>query len=413
MVDFNMGNQNSKKIKVLFLPLHKIVDSSIGSEVRWALDLALSAAKAGISFKAVVGTIDSYSADLIRNTGNDLLNLNIEKNIFSSENLLEQFKFYKALKNQLAYTNNFDVIHHAFPVGYGAGFNPIIFEKNFRPFVLGPLLYPRDEQLIKYYYKIQGLVPVQTKSQLIFKFFTNQVFMNLHKKTLKRADYIIFDTEETRNKFSTIEPGVLDKKYALLPSCGLEMPIIDLNKKFSATPILNLGILAYFSPLKRIETAIKGMHIANPKNIKLYIYGTGISENYLRKLTKELRLDRKVQFMGSFDNKNLTKVMDTIDGVVHLDINSTLVSATPQDALRYGKPLIFSNMAKINKIIEHPYGFQVDKDNPDIIANLFSILDNNPEKFLEKSESARKFAENNFSYNYVSSVLRSVYESVV
>ncbi len=53
-----MGNQNSKKIKVLFLPLHKIVDSSIGSEVRWALDLVLSAAKAGISFKAVVGTID-------------------------------------------------------------------------------------------------------------------------------------------------------------------------------------------------------------------------------------------------------------------------------------------------------------------------------------------------------------------
>ena len=310
---------------------------------------------------------------MIRKTENDLLDLNIEKNIFSTENLLEQFKFYKALKNQLSYANNFDVIRHAFPVGYGAGFNPIIFEKNSKAFVLGPLLYPRDEQLTKYYYKMQGLIPVQAKSQLIFKFIS-PVFMNLHKKTLKRADYIIFDTEETRNKFSIIEPSVLDKKYALLPSCGLEMPIIDLNKKFSATPVLNLGILIHFSPVKRIETAIKGMHIASPKNIKLYIYGTGISENYLRKLTKELRLDGKVQFMGEFDNKNLTKVMNTIDGVIHMDINSTLASATPQDALRYGKPLIFSEMAKVNKIIEHPYGFQVDRDNPDIIANLFSIV---------------------------------------
>lgn len=407
-----MGNQNSKKIKVLFFPLHKIVDSSIGSEVRWALDLALSAAKAGISFKVVVGTIDSYSAELINKTGNDLLNLNIEKNIFSSENLLEQFKFYKALKNQLVYANNFDVIHHVFPFGYGAGFNPIIFEKNSKAFVLGPLLYPRDEQLTMYYYKMQGLGSVKAKSQLIFKFIS-PVFINLHKKTLKRADCIIFDTEETRNKFSIIEPSVLDKKYALLPSCGKEMPLINLNKKLNTTLLLNLGILAYLSPIKRIETAIKGMHIASPKNIKLYIYGTGISENYLRKLTKEYRLDGKVQFMGRFDNKNLTKVMDTINGVIHLDFNPHLASATPQDALRYGKPLIFSDMTKVNKIIEHPYGFQVDRDNPGVIANLFSILDNNPEKLIEKSESARKFAENNFSYNYVSNVLRTVYESLV
>ena len=70
-----MGNQNSKKIKVLFLPLHKIVDSLIGSEFRWALDPTLSVSNAWTSLEVGVGIIDIYSADLIRNIGNDLLTI--------------------------------------------------------------------------------------------------------------------------------------------------------------------------------------------------------------------------------------------------------------------------------------------------------------------------------------------------
>ena len=325
-----------RDLDLLFLPLHRRVDSMWGAEFVFPLRLGTSVSTFGCRFSAVCGTIDQYSKHKLEEYGNRVIPLlrndQYLTNRYGKSNIFYNLSFYTGILNySRKLIKRKTIIHHAFPLGHGRGFNPAFLLNGNNPKVLGPLLYQPDNDIEVTQLVRQGMKsePITLKYPLIFK--------KMYEKTIAKSDLIIFDSESTRAQIcNEIEP-VFDKNHLILHSCGLEVKELLPNNpaKVSMFEGLRYAVITYLRPRKRVDTVLRALSLYDGSDVHLDIIGDGPSSFYLKQLTHQLRIENRVNFIGAVNHAETVKYFMSHDSVIHLDQVPHLVNSTSQEAHQF------------------------------------------------------------------------------
>ena len=133
----------NRKVNVIFLPLHRNIDKTISSESYWSLNF-LKTVRNQYTVKAYVGNISQEGIEFL---GKD--SECIESFELSSDRILKKDLIFYLFLIKLNLKNIFlcNIVHHFGSFGNFVGFNlSFLLPKLGRKFVIGPLLYPTNDQ---------------------------------------------------------------------------------------------------------------------------------------------------------------------------------------------------------------------------------------------------------------------------
>ncbi|MGB9940440.1 glycosyltransferase family 4 protein [Methanosarcina sp.] len=151
------------------------------------------------------------------------------------------------------------------------------------------------------------------------------------------------------------------------------------------------------SPEKGVELLIKGLHEflsekKNPVRITLYIAGEGSQKEYLQHLSKALKVDNNIIFLGNIDRKEIKEYLMKVDGAIYPSIWDNFPLSIIEALASANCPVFFSRNIGI-------YDFVTEKDllntfDPNVrnVADIFHYIFEN--KINRKViQSQKKFAE--------------------
>ena len=176
-----------------------------------------------------------------------------------------------------------------------------------------------------------------------------------------------------------------------------------LNINEAIKLILFVGRLVEKKGLECLIKAIPGVIKELPQT-RLFIIGRGPLEGKLKALTKELSLEKFVNFLGSMDHKQIVKYYTASDVVVIPSVidffgETEGMPAVLMESLAMGLPVIASSVSSIPDIIEDGYnGWLVPpRDSEALVEKIITVLTLDYSTFKKVSEDARLTAE---KYNW-------------
>lgn len=168
--------------------------------------------------------------------------------------------------------------------------------------------------------------------------------------------------------------------------------------------ILSVGRL---EGLKRVDLLIRAMQFTD-KKVKCIIAGTGGLENHLRKLTKELKLESRIKFLGFVDDGELLKLYANCFAVFFAPYDEDYGYIT-LEAFLSKKPIITaSDSGGVMEFAQHETNALVAKAaNPEILGGFINKL------YQNRSTLCRDYGNNGYlkvkdiSWDYAISKLTS------
>jgi len=385
-------------LDVLFLPLHRSVSFRYGSENALAMNFLKAALRLSPNTLAITGSSEIKDEELKSHV--------IDLHISPDRTPLNDFKFYLKLLI-IKLTLKSKVVHHLLPLGFKSGFNLAFLTPKFGSiYVIGPLLYPLVEDEPDLLVKL-GYVKKFTN-------YNNNLLLRktlniLNKLTLLRADFLIFDSEETRNLYLSYLPNLSNKKYAIIPGVVSDIFFKPRQEVFDRQ-FVKFGIASNLIPRKRIDVAIKAMAISKVKNASLFIVGKGPEEAKLRKLVKELKLEDRIKFLGWLNSEDIPNFYHEMDVIIALDPTPVFIAPSREEALASSCAIIAGN--KSVRIKQLPYGYLVNSDDPSTVAEAITLLSQDIDLLTSMQKEGRKVAENVLSESAVAAKLKEIYFSL-
>jgi glycosyltransferase involved in cell wall biosynthesis len=149
-------------------------------------------------------------------------------------------------------------------------------------------------------------------------------------------------------------------------------------------------IIAYLRPVKQIDVAIKAFSCAykvNP-NIKLKIIGNGVQKEKLMKLTKQLSIDSKVDFLGELFRSEIATQIAESDCYVLTSSYETF-SVAVHEALAAGKSIIATRCGGPEKTIRAVDEILLENNEITTItqAMLLKSYEENNQASIEKKQN--------------------------
>lgn len=179
-----------------------------------------------------------------------------------------------------------------------------------------------------------------------------------------------------------------------------------------------VGIVGRLVEGKGFSDFIKAAKIVASKcsQVKFIIVGSGIEnhnyENYLRKLTEDLGMKKKIIFSGWVkDIKDLISVFNIL-----VQASSTFPEGfglTVIEAMALAKPVIVTNIPGPSElVIDGATGIIIPPGDPASLANAIEIIRNNKELEMKLGENARKHVELNFDLNFTMQKIQALYHKL-
>ncbi len=162
-----------------------------------------------------------------------------------------------------------------------------------------------------------------------------------------------------------------------------------LLKKASLPDTLKyIGCAARLEPVKAHDVLIKALHQL-PQNIGLLLAGTGSMQGELQKLIFQLKLDKRVFFLGHIDN--MTNFYPLLD-VFCLSSNNEGLPLAPMEAQACGVPAVLTDVGGCKEAVCSKTGIIVQPNNVDMLSNaLRKTLNQNyndsPREFIKNKRS--------------------------
>ncbi len=145
----------------------------------------------------------------------------------------------------------------------------------------------------------------------------------------------------------------------------------------------------------------------NPK-VRFVIVGEGPLEGYIRKLTRDFQLDKKVIFLGK--REDVEKIVPDFD-VFLLTSKIEGSPAVIKEAMLCGIPVVASKVGGIPEIIENgKEGVLISRRNPEDFGRAVLELLDQKEKVKKMVEKARKKVRENYSPEILGKETLEVYE---
>jgi glycosyltransferase involved in cell wall biosynthesis len=399
-------------MKVLVSPAQTFLDPSYGSEVSWAYNVvARLAERFGVRLDVVCGKADG----LVMPNRVRIFNVGFERRDLMSRALF-YFRCYGVAKKLCG---NADVVHHMFPFGFRAGFNPLAIFGHLRdkPFVIGPIQYPQEYSDITDYEWVSGMGGL--KAQLMYNLehttmrFIQKPIEMLNEATLSEAEVLVFDSRKTLELYRRLYLDILrDKTLEVIP------PGVEIEQFKYVPPIkkdyFEIMTAGYLLRRKGIQYLIEAMSliVREFKGVRLRIVGDGPFKGELVRLVRKLSLDDKVRFEGLVPRDELVKYYVNCDVYVQPSLSETFPS-TIREAMSVGRPVIATKVGFIEEhIMDNDNGFLVPKRNVEEIAKKVLLLLSDENLRLRMGAKARDYAERNFDWNKIATMWYNTYSKL-
>lgn len=223
-------------------------------------------------------------------------------------------------------------------------------------------------------------------------------FIASTKELSLKIDLFIAPTQFIGNKF--IEYGFGADKI-LYSGYGFNMGGFCSSKK-EKSDLLRFAYLGTLLPMKGVDILISAFKELKYQNIQLSIYGKLFAysgfESYPKELNKLTGNDKRIKFMGGYNNDKLPGILANIDVVVVPSLwfeNSPLVI---QEAFMANTPVIASRIGGIPELINDGInGLLFNPGDEGELKEKMEYLINNPEviqKFRNKLPKVKSIEEN-------------------
>ncbi|HYT37492.1 MAG TPA: glycosyltransferase family 4 protein [Ktedonobacteraceae bacterium] len=195
---------------------------------------------------------------------------------------------------------------------------------------------------------------------------------------------------------------------------GVDLELFDKPPE-QETSNYNLLFLGRLEKIKGVESLIQAI----PFIIKVFpqttltIVGDGGNKTDLFNLTKNLQLEKHIQFTGWVEHKDLDTYYEKASLVVVPSIVADAFPLVILEAMSAGRPVIGTNIGGIPEIIDDKVdGYLVEPENPEQIADKVIKLFQEANLLKELGRNARKKAEK-FSIEKHVENLEKIYEGVI
>ena len=232
---------------------------------------------------------------------------------------------------------------------------------------------------------------------------------------LKRADAIVVATEGHINGSAYLQP--FREKCVIIPfgvNKNIELVadeyMANRNKatKHHKVRFLFVGRLVYYKGCKFLLEAF-----AHVKDAELVIVGSGVMEEELKQLARDLQINEDVHFMGEVSEEELSRQYAQCDVFVLPSIAKSEAFALVQiEAMAFGKPVINTNLpsgvpyVSIDKVT----GLTVEPEDVEGLSKAMQWMAEHEEERLAMGEAARKRMKEEYR---LEKMLERVYEVYV
>ncbi|HVH15858.1 MAG TPA: glycosyltransferase family 4 protein, partial [Candidatus Angelobacter sp.] len=385
------------RIKVLLLPLHRWVSTRWGSELAWAFNIASSLATCSqLEITALVGNIDNEDMHRLEKRIN-VVNLGLPKmDALTLTTGLNYARFQLKIATQgrrLVREIRPDLLHHVFPMGIRYGQNlQFILDRNGPQKIIGPLLYPVANESVQN----MTMSPAGAPSMDGPVRFLSPLLQKTHEMAMNRASLVLYDSSETAKLAWKKSPRLSSIPWRILATGGhetQEAPSLKLDRG------LTIGSLHYLRRRKRMDLLLRALSQTR-EQVSAIIGGTGPEEQQLRRLVIDLGLTERVRFFGHVSKDQEMHFWGSVDMVVSMDPVPPLVLSPIQEAMMAGRAFVASGPESA-AYHESPYGIVLGSTETRVLSQILDSLALNPQKRLQMSREARKYALENFTTDAV------------
>jgi len=250
-------------------------------------------------------------------------------------------------------------------------------------------------------------------------------FMNVHnyfgKRALEKCDYItsssqfeaektieILDADPDRLKVIPLGVDVFDRTENI--DISKDVVGVDLSKDLNGDKKINLIYSGYLITRKGVDYILKSLnalvHDLRVKNVVLTIVGEGPENDNLLEMSKDLHLDKYIEWKPFLSRDKLINKIRQSD-IFMLLSRSEAYGITVAEALALGTPCIITERTALKEFSMEPGCFVVDyPPEPREVAD--SILD-----IYENDVTVGPFTEKIRPWNKVSEDYERLYESLL
>jgi len=246
------------------------------------------------------------------------------------------------------------------------------------------------------------------------------------RKIIKKADKIV--TLGYNMKEELISQGIERNKIIIVPN-GVDTeklypkpPQVYLKEKLG---IKNEKLLGYIGSIRRIEgieILLKAMEIIKReiKDVFLLIIGPGdpIYINELKIIAKKLKINNYVKFLGPVPNSEIDDYYSILDICIiprlNIRVNRLVTPLKPLEVMAMGKVLLVSDLPALKELVKPDLSGELfETENSEDLADKIMKFIINPEETNRLGQSARKYVENNYSWQKIIKKYISLYESLL
>ena len=170
----------------------------------------------------------------------------------------------------------------------------------------------------------------------------------------------------------------------------------------------NLISIARFDKQKDHETLIKAMNLIKTYSWKLYLVGSGPSEDKIKEICKRNELESRIVFLGRrHDIVNLLNASDIF-------VLSSLWEGFPRsilEAMRASLPIIATEVGGVNESVKNDInGFTFQRRDHIGLSNHLIYFFNNPKKIKDYGTKSRTIFEEKFTFKKTALKTLNIYK---
>jgi len=246
-----------------------------------------------------------------------------------------------------------------------------------------------------------------TSGCIDMKLFIYQFLRNfLFRKSIKKADILISPSTFVKKVLERMK----NKKVIVITNC-IDIKLFESTKNNveGNNRILFVGRIEKYKGLQYLLTAIKKVTFYYPQ-VKLIVAGEGNDEHLMKKITKELDIEKNVKFLGKVDHDKLISLYKQVDIVCipSLADNSPL---TVYEGMGAGKIVIASKVGGIPDLIEHNItGFLFTPKEPKLLSDIIIRVLSNKDLMKKIRENAKTKARRDFDIEPHINKILSIYK---
>ena len=241
---------------------------------------------------------------------------------------------------------------------------------------------------------------------------------NILKKMLScGVDQIVTVSEDLKNELIT-DTGIKPGKVISIPN---SVPLIDRRNKEEGKRMLNalgvpdnnclIGTVGRHSTVKNYQFLIQSIPqvLKELPDAQFVFIGDGPETHNLKKVVKQLNIDKSVWFLGSLDNTKTKQMLQGFDVFV-LPSFYEAISLSILEAMSMGIPVVATDVGGNPEVVQDgKTGYLVPLDDIKSLSNSLINLIKSPKKAVNMGDNGRKVVKQNFSLQRMVSRYEALY----